>query len=65
MQTFNKITPTHTYDWYIKWAATLVLMIGMITTSQNQMVEVIFGAKSRMSTHIESFTPSPRKSPQK
>ena len=35
MQTFNKITPTHTYDWYVKWAATLVLMVGMITTSQN------------------------------
>ena len=29
------------------------------------MVEVVFGAKSRLPTHIESFTPSPRKSPQK
>ena len=30
-----------------------------------QMVEVIFSAKSTFSTHIESFTPSPRKSPPK
>ena len=36
-----------------------------ILPSQDQMVEVVFGAKSRFSTHIESFTPSPRKSPQK
>merc|ERR1712078_18284 len=37
----------------------------IIISSQRQMVEVIFGAKSRVSTHIESFTPPPRKSPQK
>ena len=36
-----------------------------VITSQDQMVEVCFGAKSRISTHIESFTPSPTKSPQK
>ena len=36
-----------------------------IISSKRQMVEVIFGAKSRISTHIESFTPPPRKSPQK
>ena len=37
----------------------------MVITCKSQMVEVIFGAKSRFSTYIESFTPSPRKSPQK
>ena len=36
-----------------------------IILSQHQMFEVIFGPKSRFSTHIEPFTPSPRKSPQK
>ena len=29
------------------------------------MVEVMFGAKSRISTHIDSFASSPRKSPPK
>ena len=37
----------------------------IIILPQHEMVEVIFGAKSRFSTHIESFTLSPRKSPQK
>ena len=37
----------------------------IIISSQHQMVEVIFGSKSRFSTHIESFTLSSRKSPQK
>ena len=31
----NKITPTHTKDWYIKWAASLVLIIGMMFTANN------------------------------
>ena len=31
----NKITPTHTVDWYIKWFSTIVLILGMITTAQN------------------------------
>ena len=37
----------------------------IIIRSQREMVAVVFGAKSRFSTHIESLTPSPRKSPQK
>ena len=28
-------TPLHTKDWYLKWASTLVLMVGMILTAQN------------------------------
>jgi len=31
----NKVTPTHTTDWYIKWASSVVLIIGMILTSNN------------------------------
>ena len=31
----NKITPTHTKDWYIKWFSSIVLIIGMILTSNN------------------------------
>ena len=28
-------TPLHTTDWYIKWAASLVLLVGMLLTSNN------------------------------
>ena len=28
-------TPLHTIDWYIKWAASITLLFGMILTSNN------------------------------
>ena len=28
-------TPLHTTDWYLKWASSLILMVGMILTAQN------------------------------
>ena len=28
-------TPLHTIDWYIKWFASIVLLIGMVLTSNN------------------------------
>ena len=28
-------TPLHTTDWYIKWAASMVLLVGMLLTSNN------------------------------
>ena len=28
-------TPVHTPDWYIKWAASMILLIGMLLTSNN------------------------------
>ncbi len=31
----QKLTPTHTLDWYIKWVASFVLIIGVILTSNN------------------------------
>ncbi len=31
----QKLTPTHTLDWYIKWVASLVLIVGVILTSNN------------------------------
>ncbi len=31
----KKITPTHTKDWYIKWVSTIILILGMILTSNN------------------------------
>ena len=31
----KKITPTHTKDWYIKWISTIILILGMILTSNN------------------------------
>ena len=31
----KKITPTHTVDWYIKWVSTIILIFGMILTSNN------------------------------
>ena len=31
----NKQTPLHTLDWYIKWAASVVLLFGMLLTSNN------------------------------
>ena len=31
----HKVTPMYTYDWYIKWCASITLILGMITTSQN------------------------------
>jgi len=31
----NKQTPTHTIDWYIKWIASVILVGGVILTSNN------------------------------
>ena len=31
----QKLTPTHTLDWYIKWVASFLLIIGVILTSNN------------------------------
>ena len=30
-----KQTPTHTLDWYIKWIASVILVVGVILTSNN------------------------------
>jgi hypothetical protein len=29
----NKITPTFTLDWYIKWFSSVIILIGMVLTS--------------------------------
>ena len=31
----QKVTPTHTKDWYLKWAASLILNVGMMFTANN------------------------------
>jgi len=31
----DKVTPRHSMDWYIKWAASLILTAGMLLTSNN------------------------------
>ena len=31
----KKVTPTHTVDWYIKWCSSIILILGMILTSNN------------------------------
>ncbi len=28
-------TPLHTKDWYVKWIASVILLVGMILTAQN------------------------------
>ena len=33
--TITKQTPLHTKDWYIKWAATIFIIIGTVATAQN------------------------------
>ena len=30
-----KQTPTHTFDWYVKWISSVVLVVGVILTSNN------------------------------
>ena len=35
MTILDKQTPTHTKDWYIKWAASVVLLLGMLLTANN------------------------------
>ena len=35
MTKLNKQTPTHTLDWYIKWIASIILIVGVILTSNN------------------------------
>ena len=31
----EKSTPLHTKDWYIKWVSSIILLAGMILTTQN------------------------------
>ena len=31
----NKQTPTHTIDWYVKWVASVIIIISVILTSNN------------------------------
>ena len=35
MTKLNKQTPTPTFDWYVKWIASVVLVVGVILTSNN------------------------------
>ena len=35
MTKLNKQTPTHTFDWYVKWIASVILVVGVILTSNN------------------------------
>ena len=35
MTKLNKQTPTHTLDWYIRWIASIILVGGVILTSNN------------------------------
>jgi energy-coupling factor transporter transmembrane protein EcfT len=35
MTTLNKQTPTHTLDWYVKWVASVIIIISVILTSNN------------------------------
>ena len=35
MTKLNKQTPTHTIDWYIKWVASVIIIISVILTSNN------------------------------
>ena len=30
---FSKLTPTHTKDWYVKWFASIVLIVAQALTS--------------------------------
>lgn len=33
--TLTKHTPLHTKDWYIKWAASIILLAGIVLTANN------------------------------
>ena len=35
MTIIDKQTPTYTLDWYIKWIASIILIVGVILTSNN------------------------------
>ena len=35
MKELNKLTPYKTKDWYLKWFSSIVLIIGMLFTSNN------------------------------
>ena len=35
MTVLDKQTPTYTLDWYIKWIASIILIVGVILTSNN------------------------------
>ena len=33
--TMNKVTPTYDLSWYVKWASSIVIIVGMILSSLN------------------------------
>ncbi len=35
MTMLDKQTPTHTVDWYVKWVASIIIIISVILTSNN------------------------------
>ena len=35
MNKLDKTTPTYTKDWYIKWVSTIILLFGIILTTNN------------------------------
>ena len=35
MNKLDKTTPTYTKDWYIKWISTIILLFGIILTTNN------------------------------
>jgi energy-coupling factor transporter transmembrane protein EcfT len=35
MTMLDKQTPTHTVDWYVKWVASVIIIISVILTSNN------------------------------
>jgi len=35
MTKLNKQTPIHTLDWYVKWVASVIIIISVILTSNN------------------------------
>jgi len=35
MTKLNKQTPTYTIDWYVKWVASIIIIISVILTSNN------------------------------
>jgi energy-coupling factor transporter transmembrane protein EcfT len=35
MTILDKQTPTHTVDWYVKWVASIIIIISVILTSNN------------------------------
>ena len=31
----NKVTPTHTFDWYVKWISSIFIVVALLLTSNN------------------------------